>query len=752
MLLKCLLFVLGVAGVFGEYLSPSHHRQLRSANRLCKYGNRYDCCRGYKKNLYGQCIPQCDQGCDNGKCIGYNRCKCNPGYTGKSCNRDHNECSARPCQHRCMNTFGSYRCYCEHGFLLMSDGKSCAKDDKCHNTRCAFGCVQYLDGFQCFCPDGLKVTWDGLGCEDVDECKDGTHKCSKERRCQNTYGNFICLCQEGFKFQYVDRKLICVDEDECDANMCHTNARCQNRQGSYRCICNEGFIGNGKQCKPLDPTTCEDGPCYPGVECTNIRILSARDIELTPEGAVKQFRCGMCPEGFLGTGEACAPTTTEMKVVVFESIGNQEPLANTKITALEVQSPGVTEKFAAATTGSNGVATLNVPNDAQRLILTASKLDYLETARSFEIRPNEENTVVLFMSEFNEINDFAESGQARNFEFGGAEGTNNFRLGLPAGVLNVPRREKIAVRLLDIDISNPASLSHVPELTGIIRENGQVREVQLEIFGVAELTMFKLATQEVPELNKPVIIQFPMDIYGDRFEAGDQIEAWYFDIDTGYWIQDGYGTLEQTDVGFVWTYEASHFTWWSAAQAIPDFQCVDVRACYDSLCTKTASNIKFQLTGLGYNFFATKSTSSSGAVTFKYKHNSIAQVKQNCTGATKTVSGGTKLTALGDSGPCEEITFIVPASLDGKCPDPGTPDNGVKRGDDYSFGQDVTYFCDPEYDIHGSSRRVCLECGKWSGYKPFCEETSDYSSSWMIRDTNKGNDEEGSGEFGLGFP
>lgn len=37
------------------------------------------------------------------------------------------------------------------------------------------------------------------------------------------------------------------------------------------------------------------------------------------------------------------------------------------------------------------------------------------------------------MSEFNEINDFASSGQARNFEFGGAEGTNNFRLGLPAG-------------------------------------------------------------------------------------------------------------------------------------------------------------------------------------------------------------------------------------------------------------------------------------------------------------------------------
>lgn len=45
---------------------------------------------------------------------------------------DLNECGLkpRPCEHRCMNTFGSYMCYCLNGFMLMPDG-SCAS--KCKN-------------------------------------------------------------------------------------------------------------------------------------------------------------------------------------------------------------------------------------------------------------------------------------------------------------------------------------------------------------------------------------------------------------------------------------------------------------------------------------------------------------------------------------------------------------------------------------------------------------------------------------------
>lgn len=42
---------------------------------------------------------------------------------------DLNECGLkpRPCEHRCMNTFGSFMCYCLNGYMLMPDG-SCASE------------------------------------------------------------------------------------------------------------------------------------------------------------------------------------------------------------------------------------------------------------------------------------------------------------------------------------------------------------------------------------------------------------------------------------------------------------------------------------------------------------------------------------------------------------------------------------------------------------------------------------------------
>lgn len=111
---------------------------------------------------------QCDHGCKHGECVGPNKCKCFPGYTGKTCNQgeylkrlvglthiqadelsftfdmphlskshdsarlvfpDLNECGLkpRPCEHRCMNTFGSYKCYCLNGYTVMPDG-SCASE------------------------------------------------------------------------------------------------------------------------------------------------------------------------------------------------------------------------------------------------------------------------------------------------------------------------------------------------------------------------------------------------------------------------------------------------------------------------------------------------------------------------------------------------------------------------------------------------------------------------------------------------
>ncbi|KPP59687.1 hypothetical protein Z043_122370 [Scleropages formosus] len=44
---------------------------------------------------------------------------------------DLNECGLkpRPCKHRCMNTYGSYKCYCLNGYMLLPDG-SCGSESR----------------------------------------------------------------------------------------------------------------------------------------------------------------------------------------------------------------------------------------------------------------------------------------------------------------------------------------------------------------------------------------------------------------------------------------------------------------------------------------------------------------------------------------------------------------------------------------------------------------------------------------------
>ena len=54
-------------------------------------------------------------------CDNVRGCVCKPGYTGISCAVDVDECEHNPniCGDRqlCVNTIGSYRCVCQHGFV-----------------------------------------------------------------------------------------------------------------------------------------------------------------------------------------------------------------------------------------------------------------------------------------------------------------------------------------------------------------------------------------------------------------------------------------------------------------------------------------------------------------------------------------------------------------------------------------------------------------------------------------------------------
>ncbi len=61
------------------------------------------------------------------------------------------------------------------------------------------------------------------------------------------------------------------------------------------------------------------------------------------------------------------------------------------------------------------------------------------------------------------------------------------------------------------------------------------------------------------------------------YAPGDTIAAWWYDLDSGLWRQDGTGTVKAGALAgapLVWSVEVGHFTWWNADQASTADNCV----------------------------------------------------------------------------------------------------------------------------------------------------------------------------------
>ncbi|XP_035879771.1 epidermal growth factor-like protein 8 isoform X4 [Phyllostomus discolor] len=89
------------------------------------------CCQGWKKRHPGALTCDeaiCAKPCLNGGvCIRPDQCECAPGWGGKHCHVDVDECrtSVTLCSHRCLNTAGSFLCGCPQGLVLGPDRRSC---------------------------------------------------------------------------------------------------------------------------------------------------------------------------------------------------------------------------------------------------------------------------------------------------------------------------------------------------------------------------------------------------------------------------------------------------------------------------------------------------------------------------------------------------------------------------------------------------------------------------------------------------
>ncbi|KAM6950214.1 EGF-like and EMI domain-containing protein 1 [Lycodopsis pacificus] len=143
----------------------SGFRHLENGQTFFRYGGLlviFRCRPGYK--LHGYKTNSCVSGHwsrDTPVCVVQGR------DLRGDCNRatkdpDLDECveGQHPCQQRCVNTFGSFKCSCDAGYQPAHDQTSCTDVDECllpaAVTGCVFGCVNTPGTFHCKCPAAFR--------------------------------------------------------------------------------------------------------------------------------------------------------------------------------------------------------------------------------------------------------------------------------------------------------------------------------------------------------------------------------------------------------------------------------------------------------------------------------------------------------------------------------------------------------------------------------------------------------------------
>ncbi|XP_036161319.1 epidermal growth factor-like protein 6 isoform X2 [Myotis myotis] len=240
-----------VAGGLENAASPRGHGLSALQPGLCRYGTKLACCYGWRRGSKGVCEATCEPGCKFGECVGPNKCRCFPGYTGKTCSQDSRTCAMTYCQYSCEDT---------------------------------------EEGPRCLCPSsGLHLAPNGRVCIDIDECASGEAVCPYNRRCVNTFGSYYCKCHVGFELKYVSGRYDCVDINECAVNThtCSLYANCLNTQGSFKCKCKQGYKGSGLQCSVIPEKSAKEVLRAPGTIKDRIKKLLAHKNSMKKKVKIK---------------------------------------------------------------------------------------------------------------------------------------------------------------------------------------------------------------------------------------------------------------------------------------------------------------------------------------------------------------------------------------------------------------------------------------------------------------------------------
>ncbi|XP_071827051.1 slit homolog 2 protein-like isoform X4 [Apostichopus japonicus] len=211
--------------------------------------------------MMAKCDPCISEPCmNNAECrvdpVEQYICTCPPGFKGRNCEAEVNECEDWPCMNggSCVDLHGSFRCECMIGY----EGEVCQTNtDDCAFHQCMNGgsCVDGINSLTCTCQLGYK----GDNCEiDIDLCETTINPCQNGGVCFDLGDHYRCECPPGF------RGTNCTESyEDCRTRECANGGECIQERTQFVCRCPSEFMN--EFCHPMGDLLFSISPC----DCQN---------------------------------------------------------------------------------------------------------------------------------------------------------------------------------------------------------------------------------------------------------------------------------------------------------------------------------------------------------------------------------------------------------------------------------------------------------------------------------------------------
>ncbi|WP_434380288.1 kelch repeat-containing protein [Melittangium boletus] len=229
--------------------------------------------------------------------------------------------------------------------------------------------------------------------------------------------------------------------------------------------------------------------------------------------------------------------------------------------------------------------------------------------------------------------------------------------------LGQPVTGTVEITIAPLDPTRQLSAMPGP-LEGISSERGAT--VQLESVFMAEVSLWSHGAPAQLAPGKTATLEFPLpEALASRFQSGDFVPAWWFDLDAGHWVQEGTGTIRFSSSGsgkLAWVVTVNHFTWWNSDAPWTDKSCLDVLVVDGA--GAPARNVEVHAEGVSFvGVSAAAYTNASGHACVEIKRGATARVFGGPLGqpVTEAVTvTGSSTAAVCGAGACTAVQLVHP--------------------------------------------------------------------------------------------